>query len=92
MTLELELAPELESEVKRQARQIGQSVPEYVTALLREKVATKTAPKPRRELVGYGKYAGRTRTVNDFLADKHEESLRELEKDEERHRLYGRGK
>ena len=91
MTLELELAPELERQVERQAQQSGQSVPEYVTALLREKVATETTPKPRRELVGYGKYAHLLGSVDEFLAEKHEESLRELEKDEERHRLFGRG-
>ncbi len=87
MILELELAPELENEVERQARQNGQSVPEFVVALLSEKVAT--APKPRRVATGFGKFAGRGRSVDDFLAERHAESLRELEKDEERARLYG---
>ena len=76
---------ELESEVQRQARQNGQSVPEYVAAMLREKVATN--PKPRRVATGYGKFAGRGRTVDDFLAERREEAGAELEKDEERARL-----
>jgi hypothetical protein len=88
MTLQLELAPELEREIEQQAQQHGQSVAEYVEVAVREKMG---APlKPRRVLKGYGIFAGSGRTVDDFLAERHAESLAELEKDEERARLYGR--
>lgn len=82
MTLTLELEPELEREIEQQAQQHGQSVSDYVMAMLREKVTTPA--KPRRVLKGYGMFAGSGRTVDDFLAERHAESLAELEKDEER--------
>lgn len=85
MILELELAPEVASEVERQAQQNGQSVSEYVAATLREKITN--GHKPRRVLSGYGKYAYLGRTVDDFLAERHAEADAELEKDDERARL-----
>lgn len=91
MTLTLEIAPELEREIEQQAQQQGQSVAEYVAAMLREKVLNsspqQTSAKPRRVASGFGKYAGRGRTVDDFLAERRAEAEMEMRQAEERDRL-----
>ncbi len=85
MTLNLELAPELEREIAQQAQQHGQSIAEYVTTMLREKTAKPT--KPRRKATGYGMFAGRGRTVDDFLAERRAEAELEMEQAEARDRM-----
>lgn len=85
MTLTLELAPELEQEIARQAEQQGQSVSEYVMAMLREK--TPAPAKPRRVTTGYGMFAGCGRSVDDFLAERREEAETEMRQAEERDKL-----
>lgn len=85
MTLNLELAPELEEKIAQQAQQQGQSVAEYVTAMLREK--TEAPAKPRRELKGYGMFAHLGPRVDDFLAERREEAETEMRQAEERDKL-----
>jgi hypothetical protein len=76
MTLTIDLTPEEEERLRAQAQAHGVDV----NTLLRELIAgLETPPKPKRTLVGYGKLAHITRTVEDFhrdrQGDRHRENL-----------------
>jgi hypothetical protein len=70
MTLTLEIAPEVEAALKIEAARHGQSVTAYAAARLSE-IARPN--KPRRHASGFGKFAGRGPTVEEFHAAKQEE-------------------
>lgn len=82
MTLILEFPPEVESEIQRRASELGQSVEDYIEATVLKAVTT--PPKQRRVATGYGKFAGDSRTVDDFLTDRRAEA--EAEEAAERRR------
>jgi hypothetical protein len=85
MTLTIHLPQEQETRLLQQARRRGRDATEYVLRLIEQDLAPPAASK-QRKISARGKYAGSTRTVDDFLREKHEETEREERRWEERHR------
>lgn len=68
MTINLNLEPELESEIIRRASEHGQSLNGFIEDALRELVVK---PKPKRRVAsGLGRLKGIGGTVDEFLANK----------------------
>lgn len=92
MTLNLELPPETEARLREIARAHNLAVEEATTQALeqwmrQQSVAADDEAKARRRAAikkARGMFKDRGRTSDDFLREKHEETQRELEKDEER--------
>lgn len=87
----IELSRELDRQLRAAAEQCGQTVDEYLRSLVERTLSGVSsgpasrqvgpAGQPRRVLTGLGKFAHMSFTVDDFLRERHEEALREAEKD-----------
>ncbi len=99
MTLNLELPPATEAQLRATARARGIEVEEAIREALDEwtlkgqtsaddENAREDAKARRRAAIeqAQGIFRGRGRTSDDFLRERHEEAQRELEKDEARWR------
>lgn len=89
MTHQLDLTAELEAKLQALAEQRGQDVSTTTLQVLAEALSDVEAPAPvaakaPRVLRGYGKFAGRGGTVDDLLREKHEETRREMEREDAR--------
>ena len=84
MTLTLELPEELEKALENEAQQRGLTAAQLALEAV-EKIVQPARPK--KVLKGYGMFAGCSRTVDDLLRERHEESDREEAQRCERMRL-----
>ncbi len=81
MTLTLELPEELEKALEKEAQRRGVETAQLALEAL-EKVVQPARPK--KVLKAYGMFAGSSRTVDDFLRERHEEVDREEQQTPER--------
>lgn len=91
MTLTLEVRPETEARLRELAVRRGVNVSAVVDELAADAIIvpgpsasrgsgpSATAAQPL-VLHGYGKFAGRSRTVDDFLRERHAEAATEMQK------------
>ena len=96
MTHRLDLSPELEANLQALAAQRGADADATALQVLAEALEAVLAEEPplerdevrrrQREAAArnFGKYAGVGGTVDEFLREKHEETRREMERDERR--------
>lgn len=95
MTLTLEISPEVEAELMQAATSAGRELPVWIVEAAREKAAqdqesgVETEAQRRKEaaFAALGMFAGRGRTVDDFLADRRAEAELEMEQAENRHQM-----
>ncbi len=94
MTLTLEISPEVGEELTRAATSAGRELPEWIVEAARaaaeENRREKEAEAQERREAAFsalGMFAGRGRTVDDFLADRHAEAEMEMEQAEQRREM-----
>jgi len=86
MSLLVELPPEWEQVLEREAAAHGQDAGDYAASLLRrvlqkpseQKEASGLTPRQQAAMRGYGMLKGDGRTVDDFLRERREEAEREM--------------
>ncbi len=78
----LELSPELETQIEREAQRRGMDAPSFAIDTLRRALDIREAPKEKKETRSFGFLRGQVSGSDAFLEERHAQAERERMKEQ----------